>query len=81
MAVDERARHRLFLKLDEVLGAEDATTLMETLPPIGYDELATKQDLEALKHELLAKISQETRVIVFALVAVVVSISSVALFR
>ena len=54
---------------------------MEHLPPGGYTELATKQDLEVLKNELLAKISQETRVIVFALVAVVVSISSVALFR
>ncbi len=81
MTVDERGRHQLFVKLEEVIGAEEATTLMEHLPPGGYTELATKQDLEALKHELLAKISQETRVIVFALVAVVVSISSVALFR
>ena len=54
---------------------------MEHLPPGGYTELATKQDLEALKHALLAKMSQETRALVFALVAVVVSISSVALFR
>ena len=56
-------------------------TLMETLPPAGYQDLATKQDLEALEHRVLAKISQETRTIVFALVAVVVSISSVALFN
>ncbi len=81
MAVDERARHQLFVKLEEVIGPEPATTLMEHLPTGGYTELATKQDLDALKHELLAKIGQETRVIVFALVAVVVSISSVALFR
>jgi len=81
MAVDERARHDLFVKLEEVIGPEQATTLMEHLPPGGYTELATKQDVEVLKNELLAKIGQETRVIVFALVAVVVSISSVALFR
>jgi hypothetical protein len=81
MSVDERARHQLFIKLEQTLGSEEATTLMEHLPPGGYTELATKQDLEVLKNELLAKISQETRVIVFALVAVVVSISSVALFR
>ena len=37
--------------------------------------------VDALKHELLAKIGQETRTIVFALVAVVVSVSSGALFR
>jgi len=54
---------------------------METLPPVGYTELATKQDLAALEDRLVAKIHQEMRVIVFALVAVVVSISSVALFR
>ncbi len=81
MAVDERARHQLFIKLEQVLGPEDAVTLMETLPPVGYAELATKQDLAALEDRLTAKIHQETRVIVFALVAVVVSISSVALFR
>lgn len=81
MAVDERARHQLFVKLEEVLGPDQATTLMETLPPVGYDHLATKQDLQALEDRLTAKIAQETRVIVFALVAVVVSISSVALFR
>jgi hypothetical protein len=81
MSVSERARHQLFVKLEQMLGSEEATTLMEHLPPGGYTELATKQDLEVLKNELLAKISQETRVIVFALVAVVVSISSVALFR
>ncbi len=81
MAIDERARHQLFIKLEQVLGPEDAVTLMETLPPVGYAELATKQDLAALEDRLTAKIHQETRVIVFALVAVVVSISSVALFR
>jgi hypothetical protein len=81
MTVDERARHQLFVRLEEVIGPDEATTLMEHLPPGGYTELATKQDLENLKNELLAKIGQGTRTIVFALVAVVVSISSVALFR
>jgi hypothetical protein len=85
MSVDERARHQLFVKLEQVLGAEEATTLMETLPPVSHDEIVTKTyldlRLEALKHELIAKMSQQTRTIVFALVAVVVSISSVALFR
>jgi hypothetical protein len=81
MSVDERSRHLLFVKLEEVIGPDSATTLMEHLPPGGYTELATKQDLLVLKNEILAKIGQETRAIVFALVAVVVSISSVALFR
>ena len=81
MTVDERARHQLFVKLEQLIGSEEAVTLMEHLPPGGYTELPTKQDLAALEDRLLAKISQETRTIVFALVAVVVSISSVALFR
>jgi len=73
------------VKLEQVLGSEDAVTLMETLPPVGYTELATKQDLQTLKHEILAEIrhdiSNQTRTLVFALVGVVVSISSVARFR
>jgi len=85
MSVDERARHNLFVKLEAVLGSEEATTLMETLPPVAHGELVTKEyldlRLEALEHRLTATIRQETRTIVFALVAVVVSISSVALFR
>ena len=81
MSIDERARHQLFRKMESVLGSDEALTLMEHVPPGGYTELATRQDLEAVEHRLLAKISQETRTIVFALVAVVVSISSVALFR
>jgi hypothetical protein len=85
VAVDERARHQLFVKLEEVLGVEEATTLMETMPPVGYSELATKQDLAPMKHEIIAElrhdISNQTRTLVVLLVAVVVSISSVALFR
>jgi hypothetical protein len=45
MTVDERARHRLYLKLEEVLGPEEAGTLMGHLPPAGWGDVATKQDL------------------------------------
>jgi hypothetical protein len=48
MAIDERARHHLFLRLEEHLGAEAATTLMEHLPPTGWSEVATKRDLDHL---------------------------------
>jgi hypothetical protein len=84
MTVGERARHQLFVRLEQVLGAEEATTLMETLPPVAHGELVTKEyldlRLETMEHRLLAAMRHETRTIVFALVAVVVSISSVALF-
>ena len=48
MAIDERSRHELFLKLEEVLGPEEATTLMEHLPPVGWADVATKRDLDQL---------------------------------
>ena len=49
MALDERARHELFLRLEEVLGPESAETLMEMMPPVGWADVATKHDLDALE--------------------------------
>ncbi|MEA2931889.1 MAG: hypothetical protein QOI56_674 [Actinomycetota bacterium] len=51
MAIDERTRHQLFLRLEEVLGDEEASTLMEHLPPVGWADVATKRDLD-LRFEL-----------------------------
>jgi hypothetical protein len=52
MALDERARHELFLRLEEVLGAESAETLMEMMPPAGWADVATKRDLDALEQRM-----------------------------
>jgi hypothetical protein len=54
MSVDERSRHQLYQRLQEVLGPEEATTLMEHLPPGGTGRLATKDDLQMLRHEMEA---------------------------
>ncbi|HVE47180.1 MAG TPA: hypothetical protein VNA57_10600 [Acidimicrobiales bacterium] len=53
MAVDERSRHELYVKLQEVLGPEPATTFMEMTPPVGTD-VATTQDVAGVKQEVAA---------------------------
>ena len=93
MTIDERSRHALFTKLEEVLGSEEATTLMEYLPPVGWAEVATKRDLdqvaevmegkiEATKQELLAtfrvELNTQTRNMIFAMSASVVSVAGLA---
>jgi hypothetical protein len=48
MAITEANRHRLYQRLEVVLGPEEATTMMEHLPPVGWADVATKRDLEHL---------------------------------
>lgn len=47
IAVDERERHELHERLVQTLGPEPAGTLMSYLPPVGWADVATKQDLAA----------------------------------
>ena len=46
MVIDERARHVLHTRLEEILGPDEAATLMEHLPPVGWADVATKRDLD-----------------------------------
>ncbi len=100
MTIDERSRHALFARLEEVLGSEEAATLMEHLPPVGWADVATKRDLdqlsvetkhvidrldsklEATKQELLAtfraELNGQTRTMIFAMSASVVSVAGLA---
>jgi polyhydroxyalkanoate synthesis regulator phasin len=54
MAADERSRHELLVRLQQVLGDKEAATLMEHLPPDRWPELVTKSDLSPLQTDLLA---------------------------
>ena len=64
MAITEQQRHQLFTKLEELIGIEEATTLMEHLPPVGWADVATKSDLDhhqALTTVNLARFTTELR--------------------
>lgn len=50
--IDEKVRWALMRRLIEVLGEEEAETLMESLPPVVWQQLATKDDLVPLKDDL-----------------------------
>lgn len=58
MAIDERARHQLYLRLEEHLGPEAASTLMEHLPPTGWADVATKRDIDAFREVTEARFEQ-----------------------
>lgn len=59
MAITEQSRRQLYQRLDEVLGDEHATTLMEHLPPTGWADVATKQDLAQLEERLTLRFDRE----------------------
>lgn len=52
MPIDERERHRLHERLDEVLGPEEAVTLMSHLPPVGWADVARRSDLDQIETRL-----------------------------
>lgn len=91
MAIDERSRHDLYARLVEVLGSEEAATLMEHLPPVGWADVTTKRDLEgqtelfdrklaATEHRLLATLRAELATLQRHLVTTLISTVLVALF-
>jgi hypothetical protein len=84
MTIDERARHALHSRLAAVLGEDEATTLMTHLPPVGWADLATVRDLDhladrlradlyerlgSLHQGLNARMEQQTRVLLFSILA------------
>ncbi|HEX2030576.1 MAG TPA: hypothetical protein VHL78_04135 [Actinomycetota bacterium] len=55
MAVSERDRHELYRKLEGALGKEPADTMMALLPPVGWADVATKDDLRNLEERLILR--------------------------
>ena len=52
MTIDYRNRDQLYRSAVEMLGREEADTLMASLPPMDWSEMATKSDLALLKTDL-----------------------------
>ncbi|MGH9246018.1 MAG: hypothetical protein ACRD29_17205 [Acidimicrobiales bacterium] len=48
MAITEEKRHKMYQALERELGSEEAATLMEHLPPVGWADVATKRDLDQM---------------------------------
>lgn len=55
MSVDERRRLQLADAAKRALGDDAGITLMEMLPPVGWADVATKQDLLSLETRLDAR--------------------------
>lgn len=52
MAVDERSRKELYDTLETTLGSGPADTMMSLLPPVGWADVATKQDIGSVRTEI-----------------------------
>ena len=52
MSVNELQRHQVLEWLIEQAGPERAAIMMELLPPVGWGDIATKADLDALESQL-----------------------------
>ena len=59
--ITERDRLHLRDKLIETIGERNAEVLMEALPPMRYDELATKQDVLSVRRDLGQEIAAVRR--------------------
>ena len=59
MSAGEEERLTLLSRLTEAIGADAARTIMESLPPMQWDQLATKDDLKALEERLVARFNGE----------------------
>ena len=80
MAIDERARHELYLRLEQQIGAEAATTLMEYLPPVGWADVATKRDLDQLADRLRAEFHKTLTTHTLAIIFTAMASSAAAVF-
>ncbi|MXY12419.1 MAG: hypothetical protein F4Z00_16835 [Acidimicrobiaceae bacterium] len=58
MATTQAQRASLFNTLAEMMGQQDAETLVEQLPPTGWDTMATKDDVRVLGATITAALTE-----------------------
>lgn len=58
MPTDDETRRELFDLLETRIGSRGAALLMSYLPPTGWSDLATRQDLDALRAELKGEMAE-----------------------
>ncbi|MDQ3757580.1 MAG: hypothetical protein M3394_07010 [Actinomycetota bacterium] len=61
MAITEQSRHELYRHLIETMGEKRAATLMAHLPPVGWADVATKQDIDHLRETMALRFETITR--------------------
>ncbi|MEX1164161.1 MAG: hypothetical protein WEB03_11335 [Nitriliruptor sp.] len=90
---DEAARHDLRQALSSAIGPDQAATLMEQLPPIPWDQLATKDDVRVLadrmdtrfelfEHKIVSEfrrqIIEQNRLLFFSMMGAIFTTASLA---
>ena len=73
MSVDERRRLQLADAAKRALGDDAGVTLMEMLPPVGWADVATKQDLVLLESRLEARFERGFRQIVVTMSSLLIA--------
>jgi hypothetical protein len=76
MAPDERSRLQLADAAKRALGDDAGITLMELLPPVGWADVATKQDLAAIERRLEA-VEREIRAQTWKLMTLIVAVQGI----
>ena len=71
--ITERQREKLRQWADGHMDPETADIFMDSTPPAGWGDVATKQDLEALHTTLAAELHQQTTKLTLAFIAVIVA--------
>jgi hypothetical protein len=61
MAITDEDRNHLYNTLRETLGAKDAARMMDLLPPVGWADVARRQDVDHLERTIERRFGEMER--------------------